>query len=112
MPLKIKSKDQCRWDELSLGEVMLRWLGTPGLWSLMAAGVVLSVVLSEFTSNTASANVVVPLMISLAQASHVNPVPIAVAACLACSFGFMLPVSTAPNAIVYGSGRVALLISG
>lgn len=92
----------------SIGDVMMGWLGSPGLWLLMAAGVVLSVALSEFTSNTATANVVVPLMIGLAQASHLNPIPIAIATCLACSFGFMLPVSTGPNAMVYGTGRVPL----
>ena len=56
----------------------------------------------------AAANVMMPLMIALAKAAHVDPVPVGIATCLACSFGFMLPVSTAPNAIVFGSGRVPL----
>jgi sodium-dependent dicarboxylate transporter 2/3/5 len=38
----------------------------------------------------------------------VNPVPPALGACLGASFGFMLPVSTPPNAIVYGSGLVPI----
>ena len=50
----------------------------------------------------------VPLMIGMATTVHVDPVTIGMATCLACSFGFMLPVSTAPNAIVYGTGRVPL----
>lgn len=82
--------------------------GAPTLWTLAAAGIVLSITLSEFASNTAAANVMVPLVIGLAQASNLEPVPVALATALACSFGFMLPVSTAPNAIVYGTGRVPL----
>lgn len=92
----------------AVADVLMGWVGAPGLWTLILVAVVSSIALSEFASNTASANVTVPLVIGLAQASHINAVPVAVAACLACSFGFMLPVSTPPNAIVYGSGLVPL----
>ncbi len=92
----------------ALSGEMIQHLGTPGPGVLAAAGIVIAIVLSEFTSNTASANVMVPLMIGLAQAAQLPPVPVAMATALACSFGFMLPVSTAPNAIVYGTGRVPL----
>jgi len=78
------------------------------LWMLVAGGIVLSIGLSEFTSNTAAVNVMVPLVIGLAQAAQLPAMPVALATALACSFGFMLPVSTAPNAIVYGTGRVPL----
>jgi sodium-dependent dicarboxylate transporter 2/3/5 len=64
--------------------------------------------LSEATSNTASANVMVPMMIAVAQGAHLNPIPVALATCLACSFGFMLPISTPPNALAYGTGLVRL----
>ena len=43
------------------------------------------------------------------KAAQVNPVPPALAACLGASLAFMLPVSTPPNAIVFGSGCVPLL---
>lgn len=92
----------------AMGAALMHWLGTPGPWTVMAVGIVAAIVLSEFTSNTAAVNVVMPLMIALATAAHVDPVPVGLATCLACSFGFMLPVSTAPNAIVFGSGRVPL----
>jgi sodium-dependent dicarboxylate transporter 2/3/5 len=65
-------------------------------------------VVSELTSNTASANMVIPVMIAMAKALNVNPVPPAIAACLGASYGFMLPISTPPNAIVYGSGLVPI----
>jgi solute carrier family 13 (sodium-dependent dicarboxylate transporter), member 2/3/5 len=51
----------------------------------------------------------VPVAIAVAQAAGVNPLQAALAATLGSSMGFMLPVSTPPNAIVYGSGCVPLL---
>jgi solute carrier family 13 (sodium-dependent dicarboxylate transporter), member 2/3/5 len=62
--------------------------------------------MSETTSNTASAAMVVPVAIAVAQAAGISPIQPALAACLGSSLGFMLPVSTPPNAIVYGSGLV------
>jgi len=51
---------------------------------------------------------VVPVIISLSMAAGVNPIPPAIGATLGASWGFMLPVSTPPNAIVYGSGMVPI----
>lgn len=51
---------------------------------------------------------VVPVMIALAVAAGVNPIPPAIGATFGASWGFMLPVSTPPNAIVYGSGMVPI----
>lgn len=52
---------------------------------------------------------VIPVVIAIAQGMGVSPLPPALGACLGASFGFMLPVSTPPNAIVYGSGMVPIL---
>lgn len=90
------------------GGLVQTCFGQPGLWTLTAAGILLSILLSESTSNTASATVMVPAMIAVAQATQVNPLPVALASCLACSLGFMLPVSTPPNALAYGTGLVRL----
>lgn len=92
----------------AMGNGMTAWLGQPGLWVLIAAGICLSLLLSEATSNTASANVMVPLMIALATQSGLPALPVALATGLACSFGFMLPVSTGPNALAYSTGHVPL----
>lgn len=92
----------------ALGDGVIGALGQPGEGTLMAVAIVLSILLSEATSNTASANVMVPMMIAVAQSAHVAPLPIAMAACLACSFGFMLPISTPPNALAYATGLVPL----
>ena len=82
-----------------------------GAWSgtvLVAIAAVVAVVTSEFTSNTASANMVVPVVIALARATGNDPLLAALAATFAASLGFMMPVSTPCNALVYGSGRVPL----
>jgi sodium-dependent dicarboxylate transporter 2/3/5 len=107
---------------LALGELMFstglaRWLGEGLAHALQAhsrLGLVMlftavAIVLSETTSNLAAATMVVPVAIAVAQAAGVDPLPPAIAACLGASMGFMLPVSTPPNAIVYGSGCVPLI---
>jgi sodium-dependent dicarboxylate transporter 2/3/5 len=63
---------------------------------------------TEFTSNTATSSMSMPIMASLAQAINVSPLLLMIPAALAASCAFMLPVSTPPNAIVYGSGRVPI----
>lgn len=92
-----------------IGEYLMEAGGVEGLWSITALSIIIGIVVSETTSNTASASMVVPVMIAISQAAGVSPVPPALGACLGASFGFMLPVSTPPNAIVYGSGLIPIL---
>jgi solute carrier family 13 (sodium-dependent dicarboxylate transporter), member 2/3/5 len=80
-----------------------------GEFGLLVASVLMAVLLSETTSNTASANMVVPVVISIATAAGVDPLVPALGATMAASLGFMLPVSTPCNAIVYGSGYIPLM---
>lgn len=107
---------------LALGEAMFstglaKWIGSGlanatqanTLLSLIILFSVISVVLTETTSNTATATMVVPVAIAVCQAAGVNPVQPVIAVCLSASLAFMLPVSTPPNAVVYGSGCVPLL---
>jgi len=68
---------------------------------LLAVIVGVCILLSEVGSNTASAAILIPLFYSIAPDSTIL-------IALACSFGFMLPVSTPPNAIIYGTGQVSL----
>jgi sodium-dependent dicarboxylate transporter 2/3/5 len=51
---------------------------------------------------------IIPVIIAVSQAASLNPLPPVLGSAMACSFAFMLPVSTPPNAIVYGSGKVPL----
>jgi sodium-dependent dicarboxylate transporter 2/3/5 len=83
-------------------------LGLTSTFLITAFAVALAVLVSETTSNTASASVVVPIIIPIAVAAGVNPFVPALAATFAASFGFMLPVSTPQNAVVYGSGAVRI----
>lgn len=92
----------------AMGAVLTSQFGFSSMWGLTLAATALAIVLSEATSNTAAANMVIPVVIAVAQATGVNPVPPALGACLGASFDFMLPVSTPPNAIVYGTGLVPI----
>jgi solute carrier family 13 (sodium-dependent dicarboxylate transporter), member 2/3/5 len=92
----------------ALGDWAVAQTGAQGVWSLTAAMIVLGILLSEATSNTASAVMLSPVAISVATQMGVSPIPPALGACLGASYGFMLPVSTAPNAIVFGSGLVPI----
>jgi sodium-dependent dicarboxylate transporter 2/3/5 len=91
-----------------LGRGVTQLTGASTLWGLTAVAVAMGIFLSETASNTASANMVIPVVIALAQTAGINPVPPALGACLGASYGFMLPVSTPPNAIVYGTGLVPI----
>ena len=82
--------------------------GVSSEFSITLFAIVLAIVISETTSNTASASIVVPIVIPVAAAAGVDPFVPALAATFAASFGFMLPVSTPQNAIVYGSGVVPI----
>ena len=57
---------------------------------------------------TASASMLVPVVIVIAQAAGVSPAPPILGACLAVSLAFVLPVLTPPNAIVYGMELVPI----
>jgi sodium-dependent dicarboxylate transporter 2/3/5 len=92
----------------TIGQGSYNMLGFTSAAAITIFAVVLAILVSETTSNTASAAVVVPIILPLAEAAGVNPLTPALAATFAASFGFMLPVSTPQNAIVYGSGAVPI----
>ncbi|MEF2231847.1 MAG: SLC13 family permease, partial [Pseudodesulfovibrio sp.] len=74
----------------------------------VGAVVLITIFLTEITSNTATATLLVPIMGSAAIAMGVHPFATIVAACVAASYAFMLPVATPPNAVVFGSGCVTI----
>ncbi|MGB2869249.1 MAG: DASS family sodium-coupled anion symporter [Bacteroidota bacterium] len=81
-------------------------LGTPSTLVMMFAVVLFMGLLTEVTSNTAVTAMMVPVVISIAIKTGDNPVALAVAAAVAASMAFMLPVATPPNALVFGTGYV------
>jgi len=77
-------------------------------WMLIL-GICLAVTfLTEVTSNTATASLLMPLLAATATATDLNPMLLMVPAALSASCAFMLPVATAPNAIVFGSGKIRI----
>ncbi len=72
------------------------------LWIIIAS----CIILTEFVSNTATAALLLPLLYALAVQLEISPVLIVLPATFAVSYGFMLPVGTPPNALVYGTGLV------
>ncbi len=99
------------FEETGLAE----WLG--GLLSslegvsivlVMTVVVLLTIFMTEVTSNTATTAMLMPIMASLAVGLSVHPYGIMIGAATAASFAFMLPVATPPNAVVFGSGYITM----
>ena len=92
----------------ALGHGLAQTLPSHSPLALVALATITAALVSEVTSNTASANMVVPVVIVIAQAADVDPLQPALAATFGSGLGFMLPVSTPCNAIVYSSGHIPL----
>ena len=82
--------------------------GNPPAIAMIAIFSVMALLLSELTSHTAATNMIGPLAITAAISAGMDPIPVSVAIALSASLGFMLPVSTPPNAIVYASGYIPI----
>lgn len=61
--------------------------------------------LTETTSNTASTTLLMPILAAAALGAQIDPLLLMVPAAMTASCAFMLPVATAPNAVVFGTGR-------
>ncbi|MCP4902889.1 MAG: SLC13/DASS family transporter [bacterium] len=64
--------------------------------------------LTELTSNTATTEMILPILASIAVAMKTSPLLLMIPATLSASCAFMMPVATPPNAIVFGSGRIRI----
>lgn len=84
--------------------------GLEGMNILIVITVVTALVifLTEITSNTATASMMFPIMASLSIALGIHPFSVMIAAAVAASCAFMLPVATPPNAVVFGSGYLRI----
>jgi sodium-dependent dicarboxylate transporter 2/3/5 len=98
--------------ETGLADSIGRFFISPGtsasLSLITLLSITLSVFLTEVTSNTASANMIIPIIIAISKTASINPLAPVLGSAIGCSFAFMLPVATPPNAIVFGSGLVPL----
>lgn len=84
--------------------------GVANLPPVLVVGTVclMIIFLTELTSNTATAQILLPILAVLAVSFRIHPLLLMVPGTLACSFAFMLPVATPPNAIVFGTNRVTI----
>ena len=92
----------------AMGRGITSWLPAESAFTLTVLFTAVGIIMSEAASNTASANMIVPVAIAVAQAAGVNPLQPALGATLGASMGFMMPISTPPNAIAYSSGHVPI----
>lgn len=83
-------------------------LAAAPLWLLVTVIILVVILLTELSSNTAVANTFIPVLAAVALGIGVAPLPVLLGATLAASCAFMLPVATPPNAVVFGSGRLRI----
>ncbi|AGL00477.1 SLC13 family permease [Desulfoscipio gibsoniae] len=81
--------------------------GAPMLVIVLAV-TAMTIFLTEVTSNTATATMLMPVMASMGVAMGIHPYVLMITAAIACSYAFMLPVATPPNAVVFGTGYVTI----
>jgi solute carrier family 13 (sodium-dependent dicarboxylate transporter), member 2/3/5 len=87
-----------------------KWIAlqsTFNLW-LVFGLIVISVGLSELMSNVALVQIFVPVVFGIAAGLHVNPILLAMPVTLSASIGFMFPIATPPNAIVFSTGYIRM----
>lgn len=92
----------------SLGESLVALTGVESTFGLTALCGAIAIGISELSSNTASASMLVPLALGLAAVTGVTPHAPVLASAIGASLGFMMPISTPPNSIVYSSGYVTV----
>lgn len=88
------------------GKAMVAATGATSTWTITALVTAISIALSEATSNTATATLMAPLAGTIATAAGAAPIPAVLGATLGSSFGFMMPISTAPNALAFATGHI------
>ncbi|HIA02851.1 MAG TPA: SLC13/DASS family transporter [Myxococcales bacterium] len=86
----------------------LAGLATLSPWVLIGVVCLAVTFLTEITSNTATTTILMPVFAAVCVKQGVDPYHLMLPAALSASCAFMLPVATAPNAIVFGSGRVKM----
>jgi sodium-dependent dicarboxylate transporter 2/3/5 len=76
-------------------------------WLIVLSICLVVTFLTEVTSNTATATLLMPVLAATAQGAGIPPEILMIPAVISCSCAFMLPVATAPNAIAFGTGAVS-----
>jgi sodium-dependent dicarboxylate transporter 2/3/5 len=79
-----------------------------GYVALISGSVIITIFLTEITSNTATSAMLIPMMSSISISMAIHPYGPIIAACIAASYAFMLPVATPPNAVIFASRQVTI----
>ena len=94
---------------------LAEWLGSQlvfisNLPSLIILLIVVAFILffTEVNSNTATANIFLPVLASLGVAGNMNPLLLMIPATIAASFAFMMPAGTGPNTVIFASERITV----
>jgi len=93
----------------ALGEALASYTHWP-LLALILTICLLVTFMTETTSNTATATLMMPILGATAMAAGIEPALLMIPAALSASCAFMLPVATAPNAVVFGTRRVPIQV--
>ena len=90
-----------------VGDLIANVASIPLLLAIMAIALMVTT-LTETTSNTATTALLMPILAAAAVAADIEPAILMVPAAMSASCAFMLPVATAPNAVVFGTGQLAI----
>lgn len=86
----------------------LGWIASLHVILLVLSICLIITFLTELTSNTATTEIILPVLAGIAIHTEINPLLLMVPATLSASMAFMLPVATPPNAIIFGTGRISV----
>lgn len=90
-----------------LSDQLILLKGMP-VFLIIAVTALFVLFLTEITSNTATATMILPILAALALAINVHPLALMIPAAMGANCAFMLPVGTPPNAIVFGTGKISI----
>ncbi len=89
-----------------MADTIMMSAGNLSIFIVLTLLLLFTIFFTELASNTASANILIPIMIALGESRGENTMIVAVLFALACNSAFMLPVATPPNAIVFGTNLI------
>lgn len=92
-----------------IGEGLLDLANQQWFW-LVLISVLVSIFFTEICSNTATANMLLPIVLGFAMQANLDHMALGMTVAFGCSLAFMMPIATPPNAIVFGSGLIPLKV--
>ena len=90
-----------------VGELLANLALVPTLFAIVMVAILVTA-LTEATSNTATTALLMPILAAASMAAQIDPLILMVPAAMSASCAFMLPVATAPNAVVFGTGQIGI----